>query len=155
MATWRERWLGWWRKSQGAAGSTAVVWHLQIERNRASIGRLNDRLEKTLSPSVPEGALRALQVTLDELLTNIVMHGGPDAVPIDLKLARTADAVDATISYAAAPFDPTVQKPQAKARNVEDSQVGGHGIRLVRALMDEFRHEYVEGRNVVHLRKHC
>ena len=155
MAGWRERWFSWWRKPQKTAASTGVVWQLRVERERSAVGRLNDRLEQALRPSVPEPALRALQVALDELLTNVIMHARQASGPIELRLARSARALDAEISYLAAEFDPTLVKERVRATTVEDSEIGGLGVPLVRALMDEFRHEYVDGRNVLHLRKKC
>lgn len=155
MSTWRERWSGWFGKSQTSAAATGVVWNLRVERERGAVGRLNDRLEQTLRPSVPDAALRSLQVALDELLTNVIMHARQASGPIELRLARSARTLDAEISYLADPFDPTRVKERAKPTSVEDSEIGGVGVPLVRALMDEFRHEYVDGRNVVYLRKKC
>ncbi|HET8941208.1 MAG TPA: ATP-binding protein [Rudaea sp.] len=156
MGSWRERWRNWWRKPQAAvAASTAVVWHLQVQRERGAVGRLNDRLELNLRPSVPDSALRAVQVALDELLTNAIMHAEQASGAIDMKLARSPGALDVTVSYVAAPFDPTAFTSAATSKSIEDSAIGGHGIRLVRELMDQFRYEYVDGRNILHLRKRC
>jgi len=154
MSGWRDRWRRWWRRPQ-AAVPTGVVWHFRVERERGAIGRLNDRLEQQLSPSVPESVLRALQVALDELLTNVIMHAQQASGAIDLQMARSAGALDVTIRYYADPFDPTVWQSSPAAKSLEASKVGGLGIPLVRALMDEFRHEYLDGQNVLHLRKHC
>lgn len=135
--------------------TTGVVWQLRVERDRAAIGRLNDRLEQTLSPSVPEPVLRAFQVALDELLTNVLVHAQQASGPIDLKLARSIDALDVTLSYLSDAFDPTTWQPASGSDSIAASADGGHGIRLVRALMDVFRYEYVDGCNIVHLRKRC
>jgi anti-sigma regulatory factor (Ser/Thr protein kinase) len=155
MAGWRERWFGRRRKPHAEAGPTGVVWNLRLPRDRAAIGKLNDRIEQNLLPSVPETIVRPLQVALDELLTNVIMHAQHADGPIELQLARSAGALDVTIRYVAAPFDPTVAKRAPAAASISASQLGGLGIPLVRALMDEFRHEYIDGRNVVHLRKKC
>ena len=155
MAGWRERWFGRRRKPQMEAGPTGVVWSLHLERDRAAIGKLNDRIERNLLPSVPDTIVRSLQVALDELLTNVIMHAQHADGPIELQLARSAGALDVTIRYFADPFDPTAAKDAPAATSISDSQVGGLGIPLVRALMDEFRHEYITGRNIVHLRKKC
>jgi anti-sigma regulatory factor (Ser/Thr protein kinase) len=154
MAGWAERFARWWRKPQKAV-PTGVVWHLRVERDRAAISKLNGRLEQQLHPSVPEPALRALQVALDELLTNVVMHADGASGPIDLRLARTVGTLDATVSYLADPFDPTAWKADAPPKTIESAKVGGLGLPLVRALMDDFRHEYADGRNVLHLKKRC
>lgn len=155
MAGMGERWRNWWHKPQIADVPTGVVWNLRVERERGSVGRLNDRLEKKLRPSVPDAVLRPLQVALDELLTNVIMHAQQASGPIELRLARSAGALDVTISYLADSFDPTLWESLPVGTSIENSQVGGLGIPLVRALMDDFRHEYVDGRNILHLRKRC
>jgi serine/threonine-protein kinase RsbW len=152
-------WLGRLFNNKGeahsGASSTGVVWQLRVERERGAVGKLNDRIEVTLRPSVPEPVVRALQVALDELLTNVIMHARQASGPIELRLARSARSLDAQISYLADEFDPTVLRDPKRAASIEDSKIGGLGVPLVRALMDEFRHEYVDGRNVLHLRKKC
>src|SRR5690349_20569488 len=155
MPGWRERWFGARPKPHAEAGPTGVVWNLRIERDRSAIGRLNDRIEQNLRASVPDTVVRSLQVALDELLTNVIMHAAQASGPIELQLARSAGALDVTIRYVADSFDPTVSKSASAASSIADSQIGGLGIPLVRALMDDFRHEYVDGRNIVHLRKKC
>lgn len=155
MSRWRERWRNLWRGPRVAPPTTGVVWKLRVERDRAAIGRFNERMETTLLPSVPESALRALQVAVDELLTNVVMHTQQASGSIDIQLARTPGAVDATIEYLAEEFDPTTWQPLSPGNSIDTASIGGHGIILVRSLMDGFRHEYVDGRNVLHLRKRC
>ena len=155
MAGWRERWLTFWHKPQTATMPTGVVWNLRVERERGAVGRLNDRLEQSLRPSVPESALRALQVALDELLTNVIMHAEQASGPIEFRLARSAGVLDVSISYLAEEFDPTGSQSPPGGDSIETSQIGGLGIPLVRALMDDFRHEYVDGHNILHLRKRC
>src|SRR5215468_2400332 len=91
-------------------GPDRVVWNLRLERDRSAIGKLNDRIEQNLLPSVPDTVVRSLQVALDELLTNVIMHAQQAAGPIELQLARSAGALDVTIRYTADSFDPTASK---------------------------------------------
>jgi anti-sigma regulatory factor (Ser/Thr protein kinase) len=153
MSGLHEKWRSLWRKPDPVAAP--VIWRVRVERQRGAIGHLNDRLEKTLLPNnVPETALRAMQVALDELLTNVVMHATQAAGPVELELTRSAETLDAKISYVAAEFDPTGWQTQ-DVTTVAASRIGGLGIQLVRTLMDEFRYEYVDGCNILHLRKRC
>src|SRR5450432_2803891 len=108
MAGLRERWQNWWHKPQVAAAPTGVVWNLRVERERGSVGRLNDRLEQKLRPSVPDAVLRPLQIALDELLTHGIMHAQQASGPIELRVARSAGALDVTFSYLDDPFDQTL-----------------------------------------------
>lgn len=148
-----ERWVGWWRRARPRA--PVAAWHFRIERERAAIGSLNRTIEQTLRAQVPEPALRALQVALDELLTNVIMHAEQPAGPIEVEIEQVADALDTTITYVAREFDPTAWKPVARSTTVATARVGGLGIALVRSLMDDFRYAFDRGRNVVSLRKRC
>jgi serine/threonine-protein kinase RsbW len=153
MAGSSERWLGWLRKSGRATPS--AMWTFRVERERGSVGRLNDTLEKTLLPGVPENAVRALQVALDELLTNVIMHAEQAAGPIEIGVQHSSKYLDTTISYIANNFDPTGWQSTPHGRTIAATQVGGLGLHLVRSLMDQFSHEFADGRNVVRLRKRC
>src|SRR5512141_772388 len=95
------------RRSAGAA----VVWSFRVERDRAAIGRFSDSLELELSDSIPQIVLRALQVALDELLTNVVMHARQAAGPIDVAVSRGPDVLDTQVRYLADAFDPTAWTP--------------------------------------------
>ncbi|HZP66407.1 MAG TPA: ATP-binding protein [Rudaea sp.] len=150
MGNLRDKWQTLWRKPEPAP----TIWRMRVERERSAIGKLNDRLEVTLLPTVPEQAVRAMQVALDELLTNVVMHARQAAGSIELEIAHSRRALDVRISYIAAEFDPT-RTPVTDVTTVAASPIGGLGIHLVRSLMDEFRYEYLDGLNVLHLRKKC
>src|SRR5436305_667137 len=121
MSGWRERWFGKGRKPQSDAGPTGVVWNLRLERDRSTIGKLNDRVERNLLPSVPDTIVRSLQVALDELLTNIIMHAQHASGPIELQLARSAGTLDVTIRYSADPFDPTAAKDAPAPASISES----------------------------------
>ena len=152
MAGTSERWGAWWR-GPGRVEAPTAVWNFRVERQRGAVGRLHDSIEEKLLGHVPEAALRALQVALDELLTNVIMHAEQAAGPIDVEIARAPDALDTRISYLADEFDPTSWTPPQRGTSVETARIGGLGIDLVRMLMDEFRHEYADGCNVLMLRK--
>jgi anti-sigma regulatory factor (Ser/Thr protein kinase) len=149
------RWGGWWRRGARTPPPARAPLQFRVERERSAIARLNDTVERTLQAQIPEGALRALQIALDELLTNVVMHAAQAAGPIEVEIAHEPDALATTISYLADEFDPTSWRPVERDVTVANSRIGGHGIALVRSLMDEFRYAYSDGRNVVRLRKRC
>ena len=152
MAGTSERWGAWWRGPRRVEAPVSV-WTFRVERQRSAVGKLHDSLEEKLLSQVPEPALRALQVALDELLTNVIMHAEQAAGPIEVEIARAGDALDTRISYLADEFDPTSWSPPQRGTSVATARIGGLGIELVRLLMDEFRHEYADGCNVLTLRK--
>jgi anti-sigma regulatory factor (Ser/Thr protein kinase) len=142
-------------RTRGAAAAAVALLSVRVARERAAIARFNDTVERELLSQVPPAALRALQVALDELLTNVVMHADQAAGPIEVEIARERDALSTTISYIAEAFDPTAWKSDGRQRSVASAAIGGLGIQLVRSLMDDFQYAYSDGRNVVSLRKRC
>jgi len=127
----------------------------RIKGGRAEIGAVNDALERAaMAGEVPEAAMRAMQVALDELLTNAIMHGSVslnDPMQVDLIIHR--NALRAVISHAGPAFDPTEVAAPDLEGSLQDRQIGGLGIHLVRSMMDEFTYEHADGRNVLKLGK--
>lgn len=132
-----------------------AVWSARVERERTAIGRFSDSVQQKLQAQVPQKALHDILVALDELLTNVVMHAEQAAGPIEVELRYGVRAVEATISYIATEFDPTTWRAAPSGMTIAASRIGGLGIQLVRTLMDEFRYEYFDGRNVLKLVKYC
>ena len=141
--------LRFWKRARTPA------WRTRVERDRGAIGRFNDALAQKLAGQVPTQAVHDLQVAFDELLTNVVMHAQQAAGPVEVELQHDKRKVTATLRYLADEFDPTTWREESLSMTVAASRIGGLGIALVRRLMDEFRYEYVDGHNVLHLVKRC
>ncbi len=143
--------------SRRASGADAEpqVWNFRIKGGRAEIGAVNDALERAaMAGEVPEAAMRAMQVALDELLTNAIMHGKVslnDPMQVDVIIGKSV--LRAVISHAGPSFDPTTVDSPDLEGGLEDREVGGLGIHLVRSMMDEFSYQHVDGRNIVKLGK--
>lgn len=128
---------------------------LRVERERTAIGRCSDSLQSELQDAVPPKALHDLLVALDELLTNVIMHAEQAAGPIEIEVQRSARAIELRIGYLADEFDPTAWRAAESGVTIAASRIGGLGIHLVRSLMDDFRYEYADGRNVLTVVKRC
>ena len=106
-----------------------------------------------LGESVLAGTI-AFQVAFDELLTNVVSYaeGGSDE-PIGVALDARDGTATATIRYRAAAYDPTARAAPDTTLDIAERAIGGLGVHLVQTMMDEFTHAYVDGYNVLTLRK--
>ena len=96
-----------------------------------------------------------LNLSFDELLTNIISYGYDDdaAHEIEVSVTLTDELLTATLEEAARPFDPlTAPKPDLDAA-LERRPVGGLGIHLVKTLMDDVAYERRHGRNRLVMRK--
>jgi anti-sigma regulatory factor (Ser/Thr protein kinase) len=126
-------------------------WHFQIKGERKEIGALNDALERAAaSGGVPEDALRAVQVALDELLTNCVSYAPISAAnPAKVDVTLDRKSVMAVISYQDNEFNPLARETPDLDASISDRQIGGLGIHLVKEMMDDFTHRYEDGRNIL------
>lgn len=105
--------------------------------------------------SLDDAASQAAELVLDELLSNIIRYGQvePDSQPIVLELDVVADWLQIRITDSGIPFNPFDRAPPDLDASLEDRQVGGLGIHLVKHFMDEYDYSYRDQHNVVTLKK--
>jgi anti-sigma regulatory factor (Ser/Thr protein kinase) len=105
--------------------------------------------------ALPEGLRRSFNVALDELLANVRSHGmaGRDACSVTAEATLDDNRLTVTLTDDGPPFDPFSQSAPDTTLSVDDRQIGGLGIHLVRELMDDFSYQRRDGHNVVVLVK--
>jgi anti-anti-sigma factor len=107
--------------------------------------------------ALPTPVRRSIQVALDEFVYNPIVYGFPQLGAGEgageLRVELDGDRVRLTISDNGPPFDPLAFADPDTALSVEERQIGGLGIHLVRQMMDEVSYERREGMNVVVLVK--
>jgi anti-sigma regulatory factor (Ser/Thr protein kinase) len=93
---------------------------------------------------MPKGARWRIQLALDELLSNIALHGAaPGAADpaIDLTFSFKEGVVDVAIVDTAGAFNPLLVPPPDTTSPLAVRPEGGLGIALVRYLVDEASYE--------------
>ena len=88
-----------------------------------------------------------------ELVHNIVRYSDPQYANqrVDLHAVIEAQSVTLTLIDPAAPFDPLSVLPPPVAKFIEDMQVGGQGIPLIREFSSACRYERCSNKNRVEL----
>lgn len=109
-----------------------------------------DALEShLLDGGAPQAAVSAIMVAADEVISNILNHGGdaesPPRVEVDVRVGAGEVAMEIVDDGAA--FNPIDAPPPDTTLSVEDRAIGGLGIHLVRRLMDSVRYERADGQN--------
>lgn len=98
----------------------------------------------------------AVNVSIDEILTNTIDYGYDDDGPhrIGIAVSRQADALVIEIDDDSREFDPSGPPPEVNFdASLEDRPIGGLGIFLVHELMDSVDYRRDDGRNFVTLTK--
>ena len=95
-------------------------------------------------------SLFALTLCADEALTNIATHAqapSGQALRIELMLGQLDDGVALCIADNGAAFDPTSRDSAELAENLDEADIGGHGLRLMRHYLQRFEYQRVGGWN--------
>ena len=104
---------------------------------------------------IPSRSLYAVNLALDEVVTNCILHGFEDAggQTLEVHVETSGDALVAQLFDEGREFDPlTVPIPDLTAA-LGDRQLGGLGIHLVRSLMDRVEYRRDGRKNVLTLRR--
>lgn len=98
----------------------------------------------------------AVNVSIDEVLTNTIDYGYDDDGPhrIGIALRREANALVVEIEDDSREFDPSGPPPEVDFdATLEERAVGGLGLFLVHELMDRVDYRRAGGRNFITLTK--
>jgi serine/threonine-protein kinase RsbW/sigma-B regulation protein RsbU (phosphoserine phosphatase) len=104
---------------------------------------------------LPESVAYRINLALEEILTNTIKYGYAEGGTheIVVKLQQIQDGMTVEIDDDARPFAVTDATAPDLSAPVEQRPIGGLGLHLVRALMDEVHYRRDDGHNHVTLIK--
>lgn len=106
---------------------------------------------------LPDRIIFAMNLALEEILVNIINYGYEDGDVHDVCVRLVINAQGALVIEVeddARPFDPTRAPDVDLEQSLEDRNIGGLGIHLVRTLFDDFEYHRREPRgNLLILKK--
>ncbi len=130
---------------------------LQITSELDAIDEVNARFNAFAGAHrVPDGARRSFNIALDDLLNNIVSYaygGSPDHV-IDVQIEVAPESLAMAIFDDGPMYDPFAKDAPDTSTDLDERELGGLGVHLVRSLMDEVSYERQDDRNVVIIKKY-
>ncbi len=89
----------------------------------------------------------AIQLCLDEAVSNIVRHGEGRASHIVIRLRSAGGRADLMIADDGSAFDPTSAPPPQRATSLDEAQIGGLGVHLMRKFSSAMRYERAGAEN--------
>lgn len=127
---------------------------LSIGANAADVRRASDWLDSACRQrEVPQAKVERLVQSLNEVLANVICHGGASArsSSVGLRLEVVVDAsggrAGVTVSDAGVAFNPLSVPEKPLPKTLDEAAPGGLGLVMIRRFSDwlDYRHE--DGRN--------
>jgi anti-sigma regulatory factor (Ser/Thr protein kinase) len=104
---------------------------------------------------IPERTAFGARICIAEIAANVREHGAAPAQAIELgvTLCRRGSGLEVEITDSGAPFDPTAVSERPLPQNLDEAEVGGLGLRLVRSYASDitYRHDGICNRLKLHL----
>ena len=97
-----------------------------------------------------------LNLAIEEAVVNIINYAYPKNIKglINIMAQANDNRIKFVISDKGRPFDPTARQEINTNIPLEDRQIGGLGIHLIRKIMDSINYERIKDENILTLRKY-
>lgn len=129
---------------------------LSLRGPEADVDGFREEVERCAEAwNLPMAAAVEVQIALDEVVSNIITHGysGREDREIEMHLCVEGDELVLHIIDGAPPFSIFDVPPPNLTEELDERELGGLGIHLVKSLMDDVQYRRDEDRNHVTLRK--
>jgi serine/threonine-protein kinase RsbW len=133
----------------------------ELKNDQSELERLCQKCEELGSSiGLSDKSVFEMNLALDELFTNIISYGFQDQQEhiIKIKITVEGEQLQMKIEDDGVPFNPLASEPPDVQCGIEECQIGGLGIHLIRKLMDDIKYQRVADKNVLVLKrqiKHC
>ena len=104
----------------------------------------------------PPKAQMQLDIAIDELFGNIAHYAyapGVGEATVRVESIEDPFAVVITFIDEGVPYDPLAKEDPDTTLSVEERQIGGLGIFMVKKSMDDVAYEYKDGQNILAIKK--
>lgn len=104
---------------------------------------------------LPQKCLFQINLGLDELFTNIISYGFEDESEHQIKfsLVKDKETLVVQVEDDGKPFNPLDVASPEVSMDLDEVNIGGMGIHLIKKMMDDIVYQRVEGKNKLVLKK--
>jgi sigma-B regulation protein RsbU (phosphoserine phosphatase) len=105
--------------------------------------------------NIESSLARKLRLAVEEAVVNVIDYAYPigQEGTIEVRIMSDGKTLKTIIIDSGVAFDPTAKEKADTSLSIEDRQIGGLGILLVRELMDTINYERENGKNILTLIK--
>jgi sigma-B regulation protein RsbU (phosphoserine phosphatase) len=129
---------------------------LTLKNDVREVSRFSAFMKSVLEKlNIEKPLAQKLRLAVEEAVVNVIDYAYPAEQTGDIEVNIMSDgkSLKTVIKDSGVAFDPTKKEKADTSLSVEDRQIGGLGILLVRELMDSINYERMEGKNVLTLVK--
>jgi len=125
---------------------------LTLFNKKPEISRVNGQVEEFLDEhSVPMKTAFQADLTLDEILTNVITHGFPNGgehtMTVTISVSKSTETVSIAIVDDGIPFDPTTIAEADTTSDLDERAIGGLGIHFVKKISSSMKYNRVNNQN--------
>ena len=104
---------------------------------------------------IPLPIIHKICIVIDELLSNIISYAYQDEKEhiVDINIKLTGERLVIKITDDGFPFNPLEMLPPDTKLGLEERELGGLGVHLVKNIMDEYQYKRLKGENIIVLVK--
>jgi anti-sigma regulatory factor (Ser/Thr protein kinase) len=128
---------------------------MTVRSDIREITAVSARLEDAMGAAgfLPDEILDT-QLAVEEVITNIIVHGyKKTGCDIHLSCRFIPGGVRIQVADSAPRFDPlSIPEPELEG-DIDERQIGGLGVFLLRQVMDDISYRYEKGKNILTLKK--
>ena len=124
-----------------------------VENIEAVTDFVNEQLEEF---DCPMKAQMQIDIAIDEIFGNIAHYAYTPNVgqaSVRVEVIENPRAVTVTFIDNGVPYDPLKKADPDTTLSIEDREIGGLGIFMVKKSMDEVTYEYKDGQNILTIKK--
>jgi len=123
------------------------------ENIEKAVAFVNGQLE---AAGCPPKTMIQIDVAIDELFGNIAHYSyGKDTGDATVRVEVTEEpAVIITFIDNGIPYNPLKKPDPDVTKDLEEREIGGLGIFMVKKSMDDITYEYKEGQNILRIKKY-
>jgi serine/threonine-protein kinase RsbW len=125
---------------------------IRLANQVSEIGRLSEIVNEFAQlHQLTDDALFAINLALEEILINVIKHGydDTDAHEIAVRFWLSGNNFTAEIADDGVPFDPLDLPAPDITKPLEERQIGGLGVHLIRNMMDKVEYRRRGDNNIL------
>lgn len=130
---------------------------LNIAATVENIGVVTDFVNEQLEAlGCPMKAQMQIDIAIDELFSNIAHYAyNPDVGIATVRVEIMVEPLSVVITFidGGVPYDPLQTADPNTGLPIEEREIGGLGIYIVKKSMDEITYEYKDGKNILSIKK--